>query len=424
MIKIYDKGESINEILNRTQFENERVNETVAGVLQRVKNEGDSALFDYAKQFDGSVLTKDTIKLTKQEIDLAYAEISEEVLASVRRAIKNVLDYHKQQLLEDKMLGKDGKNVGWVMRPVQRAGVYIPGGTAAYPSTAIMNILPAVAAGVKEIIMVTPFKNNKTNPLTVVTAVECGVTEIYKVGGSQAIAALAYGTESINKVDIITGPGNIYVTMAKKQVYGLVGIDMIAGPSEILIIADETANPKFVAADLLSQAEHDKLAASILITTSKALAEKVKVEVERQAGYLERKEIISESLRDNSGIIVVDNIDEAFEISNRIAPEHLEICVENPESYLDKVFNAGAVFMGNYSPEPLGDYYAGPNHTLPTSGSAKYFQVLSTTTFLKRISVINYNFTSLSDAKDDIINLAESEGFFAHANSIKVRFED
>lgn len=424
MINIYKNGESIDKILTRTQLENDKVNKIVENIIADIRENGDKALFSYAKDIDNTILNKDTLYVSEEEIKDAYSKVDEELLAALRRAKENILSYHRKQMGDKKQIFVDGgKKIGYVLKPIEKAGVYVPGGTASYPSSVLMGILPAVVAGVKEIVMATPCKENYINPLTIVAAVECGVTKILKVGGAQSVAALAFGTESVPKVNVISGPGNIFVTMAKKQVYGYVKIDMLAGPSEILIVADESADPNFLAADLLSQAEHDKLATAILLTTSEKLANETKQCVVDQVNKLNRKEILKESLAVNSGIIVVKDLQEAFDVANTIAPEHLELCIENAENYVDSIENAGAIFLGNYSPEPLGDYFAGPNHVLPTSGSAKYFEVLNVDTYLKKTSIINYDFCSLKDAKDDIIRLAECEGLDAHANAIKVRFE-
>lgn len=423
MINIYKNGESIDKILTRTQLENDKVNKIVADIIKDIRENGDKALIKYAKDIDNTVLDSDSMFVSEKEIKEAYKQVDKELLETLRKAKANILSYHQKQMGERKQMFVDGgKQVGYVLKPIEKAGVYVPGGTASYPSSVLMGVLPAVVAGVKEIIMATPCKENYINPLTIVAGVECGVTKILKVGGAQSISALAFGTESVPKVNVITYPGNIFVTMAKKQVYGYVKIDMLAGPSEILVIADETANPNFLAADLLSQAEHDKLATAILLTTSLDIAEKTKECVINQVNSLNRKEILKDSLSVNSGIIVVKDLKEAFDIANKIAPEHLELCIKDAENHIDDIANAGAIFVGNFSPEPLGDYFAGPNHVLPTSGSAKYFEVLNVDTYLKKTSVINYDFCSLNEVKDDIIRLAECEGLDAHANAIKVRF--
>ena len=411
MIRIYEQGEDLSKVYQRSQLTLADVTESVRAILKDVLKNGDAALLEYAKKFDNTDLSGG-IRVSEEEIDVAYQEVPKDLLASLRRARDNILSYHKAQLRKDSILEKDGCKTGYVVRPVDRAGIYVPGGLASYPSSVLMCACPAVAAGVREIAMVTPFKDGKTNPLTLVAARECGVTEIYKAG-----------TQSVKKVDVITGPGNIYVTLAKKEVFGMVGIDMIAGPSEILIVADGTVRSDYAAADMLSQAEHDVMAASILITPDRAYAEAVASEVARQTELLPKAEIVKKSLADNGAIIVTKDLEEAFDIANRIAPEHMELLLTDAESFLDRVQNAGAVFVGESSPEPLGDYYAGPDHVLPTSGTAKYFSALSADNYIKKISVIGYTKKALAEAADDIIAIAECEGLQAHANAVKVRKE-
>lgn len=423
MLPILKIGDDLSRVLNRSQLDMEKVNFTVKEILADVKLNGDEALFRLTEKFDGVKLDSSSILVTEQEIDEAYNLVDKATIIAMRSAKENIIAFHKRQLRQSNIVTEGGKTTGYIIRPVSRAGVYVPGGKAAYPSSVLMCALPAVVAGVKEIVMATP-AGKWLNPLTLVAARECGINKIYKVGGAQAIAALSYGTESIGRVDVISGPGNIYVAMAKREVFGNVGIDMIAGPSEILIIADESANAQFVAADLLSQAEHDELAVSLLLTTSRELAEKVQLEVEKQLKVLSKAEIAGQSIANYGAIVLVNNIEEAIALSNRVAPEHLELCLKDGESYLDKIQNAGAVFLGNYSPEPLGDYYAGTNHVLPTSGSARFFSALGVDNYIKKISIIKYDRVSLKKAKDDIINLANTEGLTAHANAIKVRFKD
>jgi histidinol dehydrogenase len=423
MIRILrDLSEEAEKLLKRSQLEYGDVNERVRIIVADVKARGDGALFEYTEKFDKVTLTADTVRVTEEEIRLAYGRVDAVLLASLRRAKQNIIDY-QTRLLKPQTDAQGLKGgTGYVIRPVEVAGIYVPGGKAAYPSSVLMCALPAVVAGVKKIIMVTPFGNG-VNPLTLVAANECGVSEIYKVGGAQAVAALAYGTQSIPKVDIIAGPGNIYVTLAKKEVYGVCGIDMLAGPSEILIIADKTARADYIAADMLSQAEHDELASSFLITDDAALADAVSAELDKQLAVLPRVGIAARAIADNGAIIVADSLERAAALSNILSPEHLEICTAEPEKLLESVNNAGAVFIGRYSPEPLGDYYAGCDHVLPTSGTAKFFSALSVDTFIKKLSVIGYTKAMLSKAKDDIIALASCEGLTAHAEAVKKRFQ-
>ena len=399
---------------------------TVAQILDKVKNEGDAALFAYTKEFDKADVTKETIRVTDAEIEEAYAQIDPALLGVIRKALVNIRKYHEKQIQNSWFTSEtNGTMLGQKVTPLNRVGVYVPGGKAVYPSSVLMNIVPAKVAGVSHIVMTTPpGKDGKVCASTLVAAKEAGADEIYKVGGAQAIGALAFGTESIPKVDKIVGPGNIFVALAKKAVYGYVSIDSIAGPSEILVLADETANPHFVAADLLSQAEHDELACAILITTSEEFAAKVDEEVKGFVEVLSRKEIIQKSLDNFGYILIAEDMDEAIEAANEIAPEHMEIVTANPFEDMMKVKNAGAIFIGEYSSEPLGDYFAGPNHVLPTNGTAKFFSALSVDDFIKKSSIVYYSKAALRDIHKDIIQFATSEQLTAHANSIAVRFED
>ena len=420
MIPIIKSSGDLSRVFSRSQFDSEEVNAAVKKIVWDVKARGDDALFEYTEKFDGCSLTGETVLLTEKEIDDAVKKVPAETLTALKKAKENIRAYHERQLKKGNITTVNGRTTGFTFRPVSCAGVYVPGGKAAYPSTVLMCAVPAIVAGVKEIIMCTP-AGKYLNPLTVAAAKECGIKKIYKVGGAQAIAAMAFGTKSVQKADVITGPGNIYVAMAKKEVFGYAGIDMIAGPSEILIIADETANYRFAAADMLSQAEHDELAMSMLITTDYEFAVKVRDEVERQLEKLPKKQIASASVGKYGTIVVVKDLDEAAAISDKVAPEHLELCVKEPEKLLEKINNAGAVFMGNYSPEPLGDYFAGTNHVLPTSGTARFFSGLSVDNYRKRISFVNYTADALKEDADYIINLAETEDLGAHANAIRVR---
>ena len=398
---------------------------TVAQILDKVKNEGDAALFAYTKEFDKADVTKETIRVTDAEIEEAYAQIDPALLGVIRKALVNIRQYHEKQIQNSWFTSTtDGTMLGQKVTPLNRVGVYVPGGKAVYPSSVLMNIVPAKVAGVPHIVMTTPpGKDGKVCASTLVAAKEAGADEIYKVGGAQAIGALAFGTESIPKVDKIVGPGNIFVALAKKAVYGYVSIDSIAGPSEILVLADETANPHFVAADLLSQAEHDELACAILITTSEKFAKKVDEEVKGFVEVLSRKEIIQKSLDNFGYILIAEDMDEAIEAANEIAPEHMEIVTANPFEDMMKVKNAGAIFIGEYSSEPLGDYFAGPNHVLPTNGTAKFFSALSVDDFIKKSSIVYYSKSALRNIHKDINQFATSEQLTAHANSIAVRFE-
>ena len=425
MIKIIEYSENLNleKELARSQFSYDDVNETVENILKDVKKRGDKALFEYTKKFDKVDLK--TLEVSEEEIQKAFDTIDKELLEVIKYSHDNIKLFHEKQVRNNFIVKKEnGVSLGQIINPIEKVGLYVPGGTAAYPSTVLMNAVPAKIAGCKEIIMVTPPTSDGTIlPSLLVAAKIAGVDRIFKVGGAQSIAALSYGTESIPKVYKIVGPGNIYVAMAKKMVYGEVSIDMIAGPSEVLIIADDSANPVHVAADLLSQAEHDKLAASILVTNSKELAKNVAEQLEIQLKELEREEIARTSIENQGRIIITKTIDEAIKISNEIAPEHLELAVSNPFELLTRVKNAGSIFMGHNTPEPLGDYLAGPNHTLPTSGTAKFSSPLSVDDFIKKSSFIYYSKEGLEEVKDKVIKFAESEGLTAHARSVSKRFE-
>ena len=397
----------------------------VAAILADVKERRDAALFEYTKKFDGADISTDNLVVTEEEIREAYETVDPSLVEIMRKALVNIRAYHEKQRRYSWFDSKpNGSMLGQKITPLRRVGVYVPGGKAVYPSSVLMNIVPAKVAGVEEIVMTTPpGKDGKVNPTTLVAAKEAGADVIYKVGGAQAIAALAYGTESIPKVDKIVGPGNIYVALAKKAVYGHVSIDSIAGPSEILIIADDTANPRYVAADLLSQAEHDEMASAILVTTSRRLAEKVSKEAEQFVAQLSRKDILQKSLDNYGYILIAETLDDAIDAANEIASEHLEIVTANAFEVMMKVRNAGAIFIGEYSSEPLGDYFAGPNHVLPTNGTAKFFSPLSVDDFIKKSSIIYYSKDALRPVHEDIIRFAEAEQLTAHANSIRVRFE-
>lgn len=419
------KKNLLEDLLKRSPNHYGTYEKDVAEILNRVKNEKDAAVFGYTRQFDGADTDASNIRVTEEEIKEAYQLVDASFLEVVRKALHNIRTYHEKQRQNSWFDSRpDGTILGQKVTPLRRVGVYVPGGKAAYPSSVLMNILPAKVAGVEEVIMVTPpGRDGKVEPTTLAAAHEAGADVIYKVGGAQAIGALAYGTQSIPKVDKIVGPGNIYVALAKKAVYGHVSIDAIAGPSEILVIADETANPRYVAADLLSQAEHDELASAILLTTSSRLAEEVAREVEIFAGQLEREQIIRKSLDNYGYILVADTMEEVIDVANEIASEHLEIQTRNPYDIMTKIRNAGAIFIGEYSSEPLGDYFAGPNHVLPTNGTAKFFSPLSVDDFIKKSSIIAYSKEALEAVHKEIEYFAESEHLTAHANSIKVRFE-
>lgn len=401
----------------------QKIVDIVSTIIRNVKENGDDAVREYTVRFDGSVPKKTVI--TKEELQSYLDMVDDDFKSAIIKAKDNIYDFHLRQAQQSWMTTKEnGVIMGQRVRGLHRVGIYVPGGTAAYPSSVLMNAVPAKIAGVKEIIMVTPpGKDGNPNPNIMAAAAVAGVDKVFMVGGAQAVAALAYGTERIPKVDKIVGPGNIFVATAKKLLYGIVDIDMVAGPSEILIVADKTADPSFLAADLMSQAEHDKLASAILLTTSADLARATLHEIDKQIKDLERQNIIEESLENYGEIIVCESLDQAISFANELAPEHLELCVSEPLKYIGKVDNAGSVFLGNFSPEPLGDYFAGPNHVLPTSGTARFFSPLGVDSFVKKSSFIYYTPQELSKAKDDIITLAESEGLTAHANSISVRFK-
>ena len=420
------KKNLLEDLLKRSPNNYGQYEASVKAILDKVKEEKDAAVFAYTAKFDGAELTADTIEVTDAEIEEAYAQVDDTLLTVIRKAKDNIESYHAKQRQNSWFDSKpDGTILGQKITPLHRVGVYVPGGKAVYPSSVLMNVMPAKVAGVDEIIMVTPpGKNGKVSPNTLVAAKEAGVDKIYKVGGAQAIAALAYGTESIPKVDKIVGPGNIYVALAKKAVYGHVSIDSIAGPSEILVVADETANPRYVAADLLSQAEHDELASAILVTTSEKLAHEVSNQVDGFLKELSRAEIISKSLDNYGYILLADTMEDVIDVANEIASEHLEIQTKNPFEVMTKIRNAGAIFIGEYASEPLGDYFAGPNHILPTNGTAKFFSPLSVDDFIKKSSIISYSREALQKVHKDIESFAKAEQLTAHANSIHVRFEE
>lgn len=419
------KQNLLSDLLKRSPNHYGEFIDRVNDIIDNVRANGNAAIFDYTKRFDGADIDASNIRVTKEEIEEAYTLVDPELIDVIRKALVNIREYHEKQRQYSWFDSKpNGTMLGQKVTPLATTGVYVPGGKAVYPSSVLMNVIPAKVAGVEKIVMVTPpGKDGKVNPNTLVAANEAGADEVYKVGGAQAIAALAFGTESIPKVDKIVGPGNIYVALAKKAVYGYVSIDSIAGPSEILVLADESANPGYVAADLLSQAEHDELASAILVTTSKELAEKVSVEVDKFIAQLSRKEIMSKSIENYGYILVAETMQDAIDAANDIASEHLEIMTKNPFDVMTKIKNAGAIFIGEYSSEPLGDYFAGPNHILPTNGTAKFFGPLSVDDFVKKSSIIYYSREALEPIHKDIIKFAESEQLTAHANSIRVRFE-
>jgi len=426
MLKILDgKGsvgpELIAQLKRRAGKTDSDIERTVSEIIEAVRERGDAAVRDYTLKFDGFL--PEPLELGREAMKTAAQACDPDFLSAVDRASENIREFHEHQKQQSWFTTRpDGVMMGQRVRGLARVGIYVPGGTAAYPSSVLMNAIPAKIAGVGEIVMVTPpGKNGRPNPNIIAAAYMSGVDRIFQIGGAQAVAALAFGTESVPMVDKIVGPGNIYVATAKKQLYGSVGIDMVAGPSEILILADETANPSFLAADLMSQAEHDVLASSILLTTSREIAEKTVAEISRQIQNLSRREMIEKSLENYGAVVVCSSMDDAVSFANELSPEHLELCVAKPMEYLGKIDNAGSVFLGEFSPEPLGDYFAGPNHVLPTSGTARFFSPLSVDTFLKKSSFLYYTKQALSLAKDDIITLAEAEGLTAHANSIQVR---
>lgn len=415
--------ELIENLKKRANEADQKIVDIVSNIIKNVKENGDDAVREYTVRFDGSVPKKTVV--AKEELDSYLDMVDDDFKSAIIKARDNIYDFHLRQAQQSWMTTKEnGVIMGQRVRGLHRVGIYVPGGTAAYPSSVLMNAIPAKIAGVKEIIMVTPpGKDGNPNPNIMAAAAVAGVDKVFLVGGAQAVAALAYGTENIPKVDKIVGPGNIFVATAKKLLYGIVDIDMVAGPSEILIVADKTADASFLAADLMSQAEHDKLASAILLTTSSDLARATVHEIDKQIKNLERQNIIEESLNNYGEIIVCESLDQAIKFANELAPEHLELCVSEPLKYIGKVDNAGSVFLGNFSPEPLGDYFAGPNHVLPTSGTARFFSPLGVDSFVKKSSFIYYTSQELRNAKDDIIKLAQSEGLTAHANSISVRFK-
>ena len=422
-LKIYKNAGEAAGILARGGFEDEEVAKSVREIVRDVRERGDEALFSYCEKFDGSVLNKNTLYVSEKEIQEAYAALDEKLLSSMKKAAANVLAYHSRNLLKEDIRTENGRTTGYTVRAVERAGIYVPGGTAPLFSSVMMGVLPAKAAGVEHIFVATPAKGGKVHPAVIAAAHLCGAEKIIKAGGAQAIAALAYGTESVPKVDVIAGPGNIYVTLAKKEVYGQVGLDMLAGPSEILIIADAKQNPAFVAADVLSQAEHDRRSRAILLTDSAEFAQRVQAEAERQLAQLPRQEIAAYSAENAGGIILVKDMDEAVRLANEIAPEHLELATENYEQLLPRIRNAGAVFLGAWTPEPVGDYFAGPDHTLPTGGSARFFEVLNQDVFLRKMSVIRFTEEALREDGADIVRLAENEQLDAHANAVRLRLK-
>jgi histidinol dehydrogenase len=423
VIRLGDGLESLWELKARGQADAAKAQEVVDRIVSEVRAEGDIALLRYTKKFDSELLEAGSLRATEAEIEEAVKEAGPELLAILKRAFDRILAFHEKQKEKSWIdIKESGAIMGQIVRPLESVGIYVPGGTAAYPSTALMNMAPARVAGVKRIVMVTPAsKDGKARPAALAAAKVAGVSEIYKIGGAQAVAALACGTASIPKVDKITGPGNIYVSLAKKSLYGVVDIDSVAGPSEILALADGSANPEHVAADLLSQAEHDALAQSILVTTSEKLAEEVLAEIQIQAQKLERKDIIERSLRDYGAIVIAKTMEQAVEAANFIAPEHMEVITENPWGILPGIKNAGAIFLGGYTPEALGDYMAGPNHVLPTSGTARFFSPLSVSDFCKKSSLICFSREAFLPLREDIIAFAQAEGFGAHANSARVR---
>lgn len=428
MIKIVTEGgasarEYVKLLKERNREAGRKVESAVAEILDTVRREGDSAVRMYADRFDGGA--PENLELPREQVEELAKKADPLFVESLKKAAANIRDFHERQKQQSWLTTRaDGVLMGQRIRGLARVGLYVPGGTAAYPSSVLMNAIPAKIAGVGELIMATPVKGGKANPDIMAAALVAGVDRVLQVGGAHAVAAMAYGTETIPKVDKIVGPGNIYVATAKKQLYGTVDIDMVAGPSEILVLADETANPRYLAADLMSQAEHDPMASAILLTTSETIARETAAELERQVQTLSRKDIILESLANFGAILVCATMDEAVGFANELAPEHLEVCVRDPMEYIGRLDNAGSVFLGNYSPEPLGDYFAGPNHVLPTSGTARFFSPLSVDSFVKKSSFIYYTRSALLPQADDIIRLAQAEGLTAHANSIQVRKEE
>ena len=426
MIKVIKSDDlALTGLLYRRETGKREVAESVAKIIDTVRREGDGALLHFTKQFDKVELTKDQLVVSEEEINNAYNLVDPQVLESLRLARDRIEAFHQRQRADSWFEpDAEGNVMGQMVRPLYRVGSYVPGGTASYPSSVLMNVVPAKVAGVKEVVMVTPpGKDGSVNPYTLVAAKEAGVTEIYRIGGAQAIAALAYGTQTIRPVDKITGPGNIYVTLAKQQVYGSVDIDMLAGPSEVLVIADSSANPAYTAADMLSQAEHDPLAAAVLLTPDERLAQQVQEELSQQITKLPRQNVVKRSLGDYGTIVITKNLEEAFAIANRFAPEHLELLVEDPFSWVGKVQNAGSIFLGQYAPEPVGDYLAGPNHVLPTGGTARFYSGLNLDTFIKKSTVISFSKNTLERLGEHVIRLAEVEGLDAHANAVRLRLD-
>lgn len=431
MLKIVDYKGNLEAVANkldsRKESVNKEVNEAVLKIIEDINTRGNEALFEYCLKFDGYKINNEAdLIVSEAEKEEALQLVDADYLRILERTKDQITQFHKNQIDKSWSLFKDnGVIMGQMVRPIERVALYVPGGTASYPSTVLMNAVPAKLAGVKDLVIITPVKEDgKVNPIIIAAAKVSGVDTIYKFGGAQGVAAIAHGTQTIKKADKIVGPGNIFVATAKKLSYGLVDIDMVAGPSEVLVIADENANPKYIAADLMSQAEHDKLASALLVTTSRELVSKVNDELTRQMAYLSRKDIIEESLTNYGGAIIVNNLDEAFDVSNYLAPEHLEVLVDNPVNTLPKIKNAGSIFLGEYSPEPLGDYMSGTNHVLPTGGTAKFYSALGVYDFVKYSSYSYYPKNILGDFKDDVIKFAKSEGLDAHANSIAVRFEE
>ncbi len=421
-----ESGKSmLKRLLSRSQLEHGNAQGVVDDILADVKKNGDKALFKYTEKFDGFKVSADNIVVSRREINDAYEAVDKELVAVMEKSAERIADFHNKQKINSWLEpSENGEMLGQLIRPMESVGVYVPGGKAAYPSSVLMNIIPAKVAGVKNVIMTTPAnKDGKVNPHTIVAADIAGADVIYKCGGAQAIGALAFGTETIPRVDKIVGPGNIYVALAKRSVYGYVNIDSVAGPSEILVVADESADPVFTAADLISQAEHDELASAILITTSEKLARAVIEQIYKQTKGLERKEIIHKSFDDYGAVVLVASLDEAYDLANKIAPEHMEVCVKEPFSALSHIKNAGAIFLGHYSPEPLGDYMAGPNHVLPTGGTARFFSPLSVDDYIKKSSIISFSKEALFALGDDIMKFANAEGLTGHANSIRVRLD-
>lgn len=431
MLKVIDYDGNLEAIAtkldNRKENVSREVNEAVLKIIDDINTRGNEALFEYCYQFDGyQIKDESDLIVSEAEKEAALKEVDPDYLRILNRAKKQIIEFHQNQIDKSwSMFKENGVIMGQMVRPIKRVALYVPGGTASYPSTVLMNAIPAKLAGVKDLVIITPVKaDGKVNPIIIAAAKVCGIDTIYKFGGAQGVAAMAHGTETIAKADKIVGPGNIYVATAKKLSYGLVDIDMVAGPSEVLVIADKNANSKYIAADLISQAEHDKLASAMLVTTSKELVVKVNEELKRQVAYLSRKEIIETSLINYGGAIVVNDLDEAFAVSNYLAPEHLEVLVDNPVNYLPKIENAGSIFLGEYSPEPLGDYMSGTNHVLPTGGTAKFYSALGVYDFVKYSSYSYYPKKVLKEFKEDVMTFAKSEGLDGHANSIAVRFEE